>query len=62
MDPGLELTADLTPIVRQRLAAYTITLSTRGILATQFSDKTAVPGLWGCPAAASTRVRPPRRP
>lgn len=49
MDPGLELTQDITPIVRQRLAAYTIALSSRGILATQFSDKTAVPGLWGLP-------------
>ncbi|MGC3952997.1 MAG: NUDIX domain-containing protein [Propionicimonas sp.] len=49
MDPDLELTEDITPIVRQRLAAYTIALSHRGILATQFSDKTAVPGLWGLP-------------
>ncbi len=49
MDAGLELAEDVTPIVRQRLAAYTITLSSRGILATQFSDKTAVPGLWGLP-------------
>lgn len=48
-DPGLELTPDITPVVRQRLAAYAITLSPRGILATQFSDKTAVPGLWGLP-------------
>ena len=49
MDPDLELTEDITPIVRQRLAAYTIALSSRGILATQFSSKTAVPGLWGLP-------------
>ena len=49
MDPDLELTDDVTPIVRQRLAAYTIALSSRGILATQFSDKTAVPRLWGLP-------------
>ena len=48
-DPGLELTADITPVVRQRLAAYAITLSPLGILATQFSDKTAVPGMWGLP-------------
>ena len=49
MDPGLDLTDDVTPVVRQRLAAYVIALSSRGILATQFSDKTAVPGLWGLP-------------
>jgi len=49
MDPGLELTADVTPIVRQRLAAYAIVLSPLGILATQFSAKTAVPGMWGLP-------------
>ncbi len=48
-DPGLELTPDITPVVRQRLAAYAITLSPLGILATQFSDKTAVPGMWGLP-------------
>lgn len=49
MDPGLELTADITPIVRQRLAAYAIVLSPLGILATQFSAKTGVPGMWGLP-------------
>lgn len=55
MDPDLELAGDVTPIVRQRLAAYTITLSSRGILATQFSDKTAVPGLWGLPGGGIDR-------
>lgn len=49
MDPGLELSDDIIPIVRQRLAAYAIVLSPLGILATEFSDKTAVPGLWGLP-------------
>lgn len=49
VDPGLELTDDIAPVVRQRLAAYAITLSECGILATEFSDKTAVPGLWGLP-------------
>lgn len=37
------------PIVRQRLAAYGVVLSERGVLATQFSDLTAVPNLWGLP-------------
>ncbi len=49
IDPGLDLSDGVLPIVRQRLAAYAITLSARGILATQFSEKTAVPGLWGLP-------------
>lgn len=47
-DPGLDLSAG-APAARQRLAAYAITLSPLGILGTQFSDKTAVPGLWGLP-------------
>jgi 8-oxo-dGTP pyrophosphatase MutT (NUDIX family) len=37
------------PILRQRVAAYVIALSDRGLLATQFSDRTAVSGLWGLP-------------
>jgi ADP-ribose pyrophosphatase len=41
--------ADESPIVRQRLAAYGLVLSDRGLLATQFSDLTAVPNLWGLP-------------
>lgn len=42
-------TAGAEPVPRQRLAAYAIVLSERGLLATQFSDQTAVPGLWGLP-------------
>jgi 8-oxo-dGTP pyrophosphatase MutT (NUDIX family) len=38
-----------TPLVRQRLAAYAIVLSDRGLLATEFSERTAVPGSWGLP-------------
>ena len=37
------------PVARQRLAAYAIITSRRGLLATQFSHQTAVPGLWGLP-------------
>jgi len=37
------------PLVRQRLAAYAIVLSERGVLATEFSTRTAVPGSWGLP-------------
>ncbi|MGC3994246.1 MAG: NUDIX domain-containing protein [Propionicimonas sp.] len=49
VDPGLDLSDGTEPVVRQRLAAYGIVLSSRGLLATQFSDRTAVPGLWGLP-------------
>ena len=49
MDPDLVLTPDQEPVTRQRLAAYAIVLSSEGILGTEFSDRTAVPGLWGLP-------------
>lgn len=38
-----------TPVVRQRLAAYALVVSERGLLATEFSPRTAVPGMWGLP-------------
>ncbi len=44
-----DASAHLTPSLRQRLAAYSLVLSDRGILATEFSDRTAVPGLWSLP-------------
>lgn len=37
------------PVVRQRIAAYTIIVSDRGVLATQFSSKTGAVGQWGFP-------------
>jgi len=49
MDPDLDLAIEPAPVIRQRLAAYGIVLSSRGLLATQFSDLTAVSGLWGLP-------------
>jgi 8-oxo-dGTP pyrophosphatase MutT (NUDIX family) len=48
-DRTLPLTDDLAPTVRQRVAAYAVVLSTRGLLATQFSALTAVAGRWGMP-------------
>ncbi|MFT3877033.1 MAG: NUDIX domain-containing protein [Propioniciclava sp.] len=44
--PGLDVGE---PVVRQRLAAYALVVSDRGLLATEFSDRTAVPGMWGLP-------------
>ncbi len=49
VDRGLDLDNSPEPIVRQRLAAYGIVLSGSGLLATQFSERTAVPGMWGLP-------------
>ncbi|MCW3158874.1 NUDIX hydrolase [Micropruina sonneratiae] len=37
------------PLVRQRLAAYAMVLSSHGLLATEFSNRTAVPHSWGLP-------------
>ncbi len=37
------------PVLNQRIAAYAVVLSKRGVLGTECSDKTAVPGLWQLP-------------
>jgi len=47
-DRGLKAT-DEPPVVRQRFAAYAVVESTRGLLATEYSDLTAVSGRWGMP-------------
>lgn len=47
--PGLEIRPGEEPVVRQRIAAYALVASPRGILATQFSELTAAAGLWGLP-------------
>jgi 8-oxo-dGTP pyrophosphatase MutT (NUDIX family) len=44
-----DLPPDVEPVPRQRVAAYAIVLSEFGLLGTQFSELTAVPGLWGLP-------------
>lgn len=46
--PSENLTRE-DPLVRQRLAAYALVVSPWGILATEFSERTAVPGLWSLP-------------
>ncbi len=48
-DAGLRLPPDARPEVRQRVAAYAVVLSDQGLLATEYSDRTAVPGRWGMP-------------
>ncbi|HMQ36094.1 MAG TPA: NUDIX domain-containing protein [Micropruina sp.] len=49
LDPDLDEADIRAPLVRQRLAAYAIVLSSRGLLATEFSERTAVPHTWGLP-------------
>ena len=48
-DPDLMLSPGVEPEVRQRVAAYAVVLSDRGLLATEYSDRTAVAGRWGMP-------------
>jgi len=48
-DAGLRVPAGVQPEVRQRVAAYAVVTSSRGLLATEYSDRTAVSGRWGMP-------------
>lgn len=49
-DAALVLTGGRRPpIVRQRVAGYAVVLSAQGLLATEFSDRTAIAGRWGMP-------------
>ena len=48
-DPDLVIEDGSLPVVRQRVAAYAVVRSSRGLLATEFSARTAVEGLWGMP-------------
>lgn len=43
--PGVAVEA--IPVVRQRIAAYALVTSSRGLLATEFSDRTGAEGRWG---------------
>lgn len=46
---GLIIADDVVPVTRQRVAAYAVVLSAQGLLATEYSARTAVPGRWGMP-------------
>ena len=48
-DRGLKVSSAEPPVVRQRFAAYAVIESERGVLATEYSDLTAVSGRWGMP-------------
>ncbi len=49
IDQELALELGEEPVIRQRIAAYAIVQSSRGVLGTQCSRKVAVPGLWQLP-------------
>lgn len=48
-DRGLVIPDGAVPEVRQRFAAYAVVRSSRGLLATEYSAKTAVHRRWGMP-------------
>lgn len=49
VDPDLVRDPDEVPVLNQRIAAYAVIRSSRGVLGTECSHKTAVPGLWQLP-------------
>ncbi len=59
-DPGLRLTGSEAIEVRQRVAAYAIVTSELGLLATEFSHRTSVPGRWGLPGGGIDDHEQPR--
>ncbi len=58
-DAGLQVPAGVQPEVRQRVAAYAVVTSSRGLLATEYSDRTAVPGRWGMPGGGIDEAEQP---
>ena len=58
-DAGLVLSGKVRPAVRQRFAAYAVVTSSRGLLATEYSGRTAVTGRWGMPGGGLDDHEPP---
>jgi ADP-ribose pyrophosphatase YjhB (NUDIX family) len=58
-DAGLVLSGKVRPVVRQRFAAYAVVTSSRGLLATEYSGRTAVNGRWGMPGGGLDDHEPP---
>ena len=48
-DPSLVIEPGEIPVLNQRIAAYAVIRSPRGVLGCECSEKTAVPGLWQLP-------------
>jgi len=49
IDQDLRIGEGEVPILNQRIAAYAVVRSSRGVLGTECSERTAVPGLWQLP-------------
>jgi ADP-ribose pyrophosphatase YjhB (NUDIX family) len=58
-DAGLVPSRHVQPTVRQRFAAYAVVTSNRGLLATEYSGRTAVTGRWGMPGGGLDDHEPP---
>ena len=58
-DAGLVLGDDIQLAVRQRFAAYAVVTSSRGLLATEYSGRTAITGRWGMPGGGLDDHEPP---
>jgi ADP-ribose pyrophosphatase YjhB (NUDIX family) len=58
-DAGLVLGDGVSPAVRQRFAAYAVVTSSEGLLATEYSGRTAVIGRWGMPGGGLDDHEPP---
>ena len=58
-DAGLVLSGKVRPVVRQRFAAYAVVTSSRGLLATEYSGRTAVTGRWGMRGGGLDDHEPP---
>lgn len=59
-DRDLVIGSDEPVTRRQRVAAYAVVTAEPGLLATEFSDRTAVPGRWGLPGGGIDPGEQPR--
>ena len=60
-DHGLVLSEGEVPRPHQRVAAYALVTSSRGVLMTQFSDRTNAVGRWGLPGGGIEGGEAPER-
>ena len=58
-DPDLVMAKDEVPERHQRVAAYALVTSSRGVLMTQFSHHTNAEGRWGLPGGGIKSGEPP---
>ena len=61
VDEGLAMTEGEVPEPHQRVAAYAFVASPRGVLMTQFSDRTNAQGQWGLPGGGLEAAEAPDR-